>query len=129
MKHIKRILFFLLFCIFCLTKCATFAAKAQDEQSLASEVKEAQEGRGLSLEQCIRFAIGNSFEVKLARLDFLIAQTDQGIEQAIYDTVLSADISYEKDKRQLLSVFAADEAQTRRPGRGRTVPTDRGRFH
>ena len=112
MKHIKRIFLFLLFCIFCLTKCATFVTNAQDEQSLASEVKEVQVGRGLSLEQCIRFAIGNSFEVKLARLDFLIAQTDQGIEQAIYDTVLSADISYEKDKRQLLSVFAADEAQT-----------------
>ena len=89
MKHIKRILLFLLFCIFCLTKCATFVAKAQDEQSLLKEVKEAQDGRGLSLEQCIRFAIGNSFSPG----DSVFADIDAVIGHcAVYASVLTGQI-------------------------------------
>ncbi|MFH1848363.1 MAG: TolC family protein, partial [Candidatus Omnitrophota bacterium] len=59
----------------------------------------------LSLEDCIRLAIGNSYEIKLARLDFLIAETDLDAARAAFDTVFSADINYSIDKKKQLSVF------------------------
>lgn len=96
----------LLFLLMCFINAGIFAAEAQEDESLPSGEK------SLSLEECIRFAIGNSFEVKLARLDFLIAETDQDSAEAIFDTFLSANIDYSKDKRQQLSIFAADNKQT-----------------
>lgn len=70
-----------------------------------------EEGKGLSLKECIAFAARNSFEVKLARLDFLIKETDQGVAEAIFDTILSADISYEEDKREQNSALSPDQSQ------------------
>jgi len=79
---------------------------------LANQGVWAEETQTLSLEDCIKIALSNSFEVKLARLDFLIEETEMTKENAIYDTLLAFDISYEKDNRQPLSTFGADEAQT-----------------
>jgi len=105
-KLLPKAIFLLLLGIICLAGICIDTAKGQESGSLPLK------DEALSLEECIRFALRNSFEVKLAKLDFLIAQTDRGIAEAIYDTVLSVDVSYEKDKRQPLSVFGADDAQT-----------------
>ncbi|MFC1631480.1 TolC family protein [Candidatus Omnitrophota bacterium] len=69
-------------------------------------------GRQLSLLECVKFAIDHSYEVKLARLDFLISRTDITAAQAVYDLVISADASYEKDQRQSTSIFASDLSRT-----------------
>ncbi len=66
----------------------------------------------ISLKDCIRLAVKNSFEVRLARLDFLIAQTDRAKEQSVFDAVLSADINYEEDSREPLSVLAGTKSKT-----------------
>jgi outer membrane protein TolC len=79
--------------------------QAQQDEHLSSSTMV------LSLEECIRFTMENSFEVKLAQLDFLIAQTDLPAQEAIFDTVLSAEASYERDRREPLSVFGADDKQ------------------
>lgn len=102
MKHIKWFAPLVLFCILCLVGSSVYSARTQEWLAEAA----------LTLEDCIRFAIENSYEVKLARLDFLIAQTDQGVQEAIYDTVLSADISYTKDKLEQLSVLSGSQTKT-----------------
>lgn len=81
---------------------------AQDKEIIPS--KEARQE--LTLEQCVKIAIYNSYEVKLAKLDFLIAETDILYSQAVFDTFVSGDVGYIEDKRQQSSVFAPDDTQT-----------------
>ncbi len=115
MRHLKLFLSLLLFYTLCWGAIDIYTVGAEDVQSLTEEAEDncalSSQERSLLLEECIALAARNSFEVKLAQLDFLIAQTGQGVAEAIYDTVLSADISYEKDKRQPLSTFGADNKQ------------------
>jgi outer membrane protein TolC len=80
--------------------------------SLVPQTGYSEQKLSLTLEQCIRAAARNSFEVKLARLDFLIAETDLGVEESIFDTLISIDVNYEEDKREPLSIFGADHSQT-----------------
>ena len=87
-----------------LSTFSSFCVFAQDTgPSVASNA-------ALSLDECIKIGIQNSFEVKLAKLDLLIAETGEGVKEAVFDTVLSGDVSYEEDKREQVSVFAADHA-------------------
>lgn len=66
----------------------------------------------LSLKDCVKFAVDNSFEVKLARLDFLITETGLGKAEAVFDTTLFANLGYADDKRQPLSIFSPTHIQT-----------------
>ena len=66
---------------------------------------------GFTLDECVQYAIYNSFDVKLAKLDLYIAETDKLYSEAIFDTILFGEASYAEDKRQQLSVFAADDTQ------------------
>ncbi|MCK4809857.1 MAG: TolC family protein [Candidatus Omnitrophica bacterium] len=100
MKPIKRFIPRALLCIFCLLTLDTYILSAQDSKPLFFE------RQLLSLEECIRFALENSFEVKLAQLDFLIVQTDKDSVASVFDSVLSADINYSDDKRALLSTLS-----------------------
>ncbi len=70
------------------------------------------ENNSISLKDCVKFAVDNSFEVKLARLDFLIAETDLGKAEAVFDSTLFANLGYADDKRQPLSVFSPTHTQT-----------------
>ncbi|MFQ5952654.1 MAG: TolC family protein [Candidatus Omnitrophota bacterium] len=81
---------------------------AEDEESLSLSSNV----RVLSLTDCVRFAVYNSFEVQMAKLDLLIAETDIMPAIAVFDTFLSGNVSYTEDKRQELSVFAPDDDQT-----------------
>ncbi|MBD3296930.1 MAG: hypothetical protein GF392_06130, partial [Candidatus Omnitrophica bacterium] len=66
----------------------------------------------MSLDECVEYSLANSFEVKLARLDLYIAETDLLYSQAVWDTYLYGSALYNEDKRQQLSVFAPDDNQT-----------------
>lgn len=74
--------------------------------SLESEVLE------LSVEDSVVYAVTNSFEAKLAKLDLLIAETRELYSEAVFDTLLFGDIGYWEDKRQTVSVFSGDDRQT-----------------
>lgn len=67
---------------------------------------------GISLDDCIEISLKNSFEVKLAKLDLLIAETDILYSEAVYDTLIYGNVGYSEDKRQELSVFSPDDDQT-----------------
>jgi outer membrane protein TolC len=83
------------------------------------------EARYLSLDDCVKYTIHNSFEIRMARLDLYIAQTDLTYEQAVYDTILYGGIGYEEDKRQQISVFSPNDNQinTYSIGLSKTLPT------
>ncbi|MEA3368993.1 MAG: TolC family protein [Candidatus Ratteibacteria bacterium] len=72
----------------------------------------------LSLKGCVKFAVDNSFVVKLAKLDFLIEETELGKDEAVFDTTLFANIGHSEDKRESLSVFG--------PGKVKTTPYTAG---
>jgi len=66
----------------------------------------------LSLHECVKIAVRNSFEVKKAKLDLYISETDLMYSEAVFDTILYGGVSYNEDKSQQLSVFSADDSQT-----------------
>jgi outer membrane protein TolC len=66
----------------------------------------------MSLDDCVEYSLANSFEVRLARLDLYIAETELLYSQAVWDTYLYGSAMYNEDKRQQLSVFAPDDNQT-----------------
>ena len=70
------------------------------------------EGTTISLEECVAYAVHNSFEVQIAKLDLLIAETDKLYAEAVFDTIIFGNFGYEEDKRQQVSVFAGDMKQT-----------------
>jgi len=65
----------------------------------------------LSLEDCVLFSIYNSFDVKLAKLDLYIAETDLLYSEAVFDTTFFGEVTYNEDKSQQLSVFSPDNTQ------------------
>lgn len=79
----------------------------------------------LSLKDCVDMALQNSFEVKLAKLDLLIAETDKMYAEAVFDAFLFGNVGYDEDKREQLSVFSADDNQTNTYAAGisKTIPT------
>ena len=65
--------------------------------------------RLVSREDCVRFAVNNSFEVKLAKLDLYVAETELMYVEAVFDTFLYGGVGWTEDKRQEVSVFAPDK--------------------
>lgn len=65
----------------------------------------------LSLDEVSRLALVNSFEVQLAQYDADIASTKKGEVESIYDTILDAEVNYEKDKRQRTTTILGTETQ------------------
>jgi len=63
----------------------------------------------VSLDECVRFSVNNSFEVKLAKLDYYIAETDLMYVEAVFDAFLYGKATYTRDKRKELSIFAPDD--------------------
>ncbi|MBD3378937.1 MAG: hypothetical protein GF408_00545 [Candidatus Omnitrophica bacterium] len=97
-----------LLCFFFLVAVTPFPAAFSAE---APSGKDPEQVHVLSLVDCLNIALDNSFEVKMARLDLLIAETDLMYSNAVFDTVLFGNIGYTEDKRQELSVFSADDDQ------------------
>ncbi len=78
-----------------------------------------------SIDDCVAFAVKNSFEARLAKLDLYIAETDLMYSEAVFDTFLSGGAEYSEDKRQQLSVFSPDDHQTNKyyGSISKTLPT------
>ena len=66
----------------------------------------------LTQDECVIHSLYNAFEVKLAKLDLMIAETDKLYSEAVFDTFLFGDVYYVEDKRQQASVFMGDDSQT-----------------
>lgn len=59
----------------------------------------------ISLEDAVKLAIKNNFEIQLAKYDTWIARTDQGVAKSIYDTVFDANVSYREDRQARTSTI------------------------
>jgi len=66
----------------------------------------------LSLEDCVVFALNNSFDVQVAKLDLRVAETDILYSQAVFDTIVFGSAGYDENKFQQASVFSPDDSQT-----------------
>jgi len=60
----------------------------------------------LSLQESVALAVANSFDIRLAELDRLIAQTRNKAALAPFDPVLTADLHYELDEAKAASSIA-----------------------
>ncbi len=98
-------------CLYCFLPVLAEASGGDVSRDAEMEAKSG-EAEFVSLEDCVRFSVYNSFEVKMAKLDLLIAETDRMYAEAVFDTVIFGDIYYTEDKRQQLSVFSPDDGQT-----------------
>ncbi|MDD4201918.1 MAG: TolC family protein [Candidatus Omnitrophica bacterium] len=71
------------------------------------------QAKEFSVNEAITYALENSFEVHLAKLDFLMNETDIQISEAIFDTFLYGEYSYSEDNLQTASdVTGAEGLQT-----------------
>jgi outer membrane protein TolC len=52
----------------------------------------------LSLEDVTKLALSNNFDIQLLRYDAMISETGEGVAESIYDTMLSAEVSYSNDE-------------------------------
>ncbi len=66
----------------------------------------------VGLEDCVRHAVLNSFEAKLAKLDLLVAETRKTYAEAVFDTILFGSAGYIEDKRKTASFFGGEDIQT-----------------
>lgn len=67
----------------------------------------------LSIKEVSRLALENSLDIQIAKYDAYIKRTDLGKEESIFDTFLTTEISYNKDKTKSTSSLAATETATR----------------
>ena len=96
--------FVLLTCIlYAMFACGTGSA----EMEMPGIVDEPSAGT-MPLNECVVFAIENSFEVKLAKLDLYIAETGLMYSEAIFDTLLSGGYRYSEDRRKQISTALSD---------------------
>ena len=65
-----------------------------------------------SMDQAVQVALANSFQVKIAKLDLLISETDEKYSEAVFDTLLIGKVNYIEDKREQVSVFAPNDNQS-----------------
>ena len=98
MKYFKWVIRSALICVFCLLSIDAYIAYAEDAVVLPLNAET------VSLQECVFFALENNFEVKLSKLDFLIAETGKSSAEAVFDSILSAGVNYSDDEREQLSV-------------------------
>ena len=108
LKHISSLL--VLVCFLCTNTGISYSQEPEVETSVDETMPA--EIRSMSLQECVVYAVINSFEVKLAKLDLLIAETDLRYVQAVFDTFIYGGASYTEDKSDQLSVFAPTKSQT-----------------
>lgn len=98
---------------------------AADISSAAAEEGNALPERMMPREACVKYAVENSFDVKLARLDLYIAETDILYSEGVFDTLFYVGAGYSEDKLQQSSVFAADDNQSNDyyAGLSKTLPS------
>ena len=81
-KGIRLITFFLIFSL-----VWNFSGYSVPNASVAKFAESPSEVVVLSLNDCVRYALGNSFDVKLAKLDLYIEETNVMYKKAVFDTV------------------------------------------
>ncbi len=79
-----------------------------EESSLTRRDRQVTKGE-VSLIECVRIAILNSFEVKKAKLDLYISETDLSYSESVFDAMFYGGTNYTEDKSQKSSIFSADD--------------------
>ena len=66
----------------------------------------------LSLEDCVKKAICNNLDIRIARFDAMIKSTDRDYSKSIFDTNLNLTANYEADERMTSSTIAGTRGVT-----------------
>ncbi|MFH1878683.1 MAG: TolC family protein [Candidatus Omnitrophota bacterium] len=107
MRNRIKICSVLLLLLFLARGNVTSTAENESENSAAMASQQL-----VSLDECVAYSLKESFDVKIAKLDFYIADTQIMYSEAVFDTFLYGGAGYNEDKRQQLSIFAPDDNQT-----------------
>jgi len=78
------------------------AALSLSQETDVGNVALTKEGKGivLSVETCTQLALANNFDIQLLKYDALIARTQEGVAESIYDTLLEAEVRYGNDQSE-----------------------------
>ena len=106
MKYLcfRKIILFLIIASFLMTGLNIEAAEEGEKIPLIKV-------NPISLRDSVKLAIDNSFDVKIAKLDLLVAETDRMYAESVFDTIIFGEMNYTKDKRQQVSAFYPDDGQ------------------
>lgn len=59
----------------------------------------------LSLDEVTLLALQNNFDIQLAKYDALIARTEKGVSESIYDTIIDMEVKYRRDESKQVSTI------------------------
>lgn len=97
-----RVFFYLLLIVGLATNLTT--VKAYSQEPAASIIE-------LSLEDVSRLALENSLDIQIARYDAYISRTSLDDAQSIFDTIFSAEASYNRNKKAKANTIAGSETK------------------
>jgi len=63
----------------------------------------------LSIDEVSRLALENSLDIQIAQYDAYMARTSLEKEESIFDTMLDAGVSYDRDKKESSSILAGTD--------------------
>ena len=62
----------------------------------------------LTLNESVAYSLGNNFDVKIARLDFMVEAANILYSEAVFDSFLTGAVNLSEDRRKNLSIFGSD---------------------
>ena len=65
--------------------------------------------RVVTLQEVTELALANNFDIQIAKYDSLIAQTDEGVAESIYDTIINAEVGYRNNQSKPASTLAGNK--------------------
>jgi outer membrane protein TolC len=66
----------------------------------------------LTMQEAMRLALDNSLDIQIAKFDAYISRTSLGGVKSIFDTFLSAGISFSRDRREQSSIILGTESKS-----------------
>lgn len=111
--HIMRNKFLVYICLVAIVGLTCNIVFAEDSISriIANSIAVGQ-ARTFSLSDISNLALENNFDIQLAKYDVMIARTKKGQVQSVYDTFLTAEVKYGKDKSVSSLASAAGKTMT-----------------
>ena len=119
----RKIFVIIFVCVFSIFLASGLCFSQEDETVVLEEKPDV---FYLSLEELSELALSNNFDIQLAKFDAQIKGTDLEREQAIFDTLIEAEIKYKDDQLKRSSSILGTRQLTNQYNIGATKKTSTG---